>query len=174
MAEDTSTAYTFRQCFAAWGANTPVPAPMSMTALFRVQFEKFYDRIAILLVVAKPLVHIIVLLHLLYACVVYAGLFHLVVRPFWNLQHIYSTIILFNQLFYGAHLDPTIQTFVVTDFYSIYPGVFGKFFGENLIHQLRLMHLSKLIVGVVKLQLQGGAAETVRWEFHARMVEWES
>jgi hypothetical protein len=76
--------------------------------------------------------------------------------------------------FIGAHLDPTIQTFVVTDFYSIYPGVFGKFFGENLIHQLRLMHLSKLIVGVVKLQLQGGAAETVRWEFHARMVEWES
>jgi hypothetical protein len=49
--------------------------------------------------------------------------------------------------FLKKHLDPTIQTFVVTDFYSSYPGVFGKFFGENLIHQLCLLHLNKLIVG---------------------------
>ena len=40
-----------------------------------------------------------------------------------------------------------LQTFVVTDFYSSYPGVFGEFFGENLIHQLCLLHLNKLIVG---------------------------
>nr|QNO50021.1 hypothetical protein MMAJBCMK_00003 [Methanosarcinales archaeon ANME-2c ERB4] len=49
--------------------------------------------------------------------------------------------------FLKAHLDPTKQTFVVTDLYSSYPGVFGKFFGENLIHQLCLLHLNKLIVG---------------------------
>ena len=49
--------------------------------------------------------------------------------------------------FLEAHLDPTKQTFVVTDLYSSYPGVFGKFFGENLIHQLCLLHLNKLIVG---------------------------
>ncbi len=40
-----------------------------------------------------------------------------------------------------------MQTFVVTDFYSSYRSVFGKFFGKNLIHQLCLMHLNKLIVG---------------------------
>jgi len=49
--------------------------------------------------------------------------------------------------FLEAYLDPTKQTFVVTDLYSSYPGVFGKFFGENLIHQLCLLHLNKLIVG---------------------------
>jgi len=49
--------------------------------------------------------------------------------------------------FLKAHLDPTKQTFVVTDLYSSYPGVFGRFFGENLIHQLCLLHLNKLIVG---------------------------
>jgi hypothetical protein len=49
--------------------------------------------------------------------------------------------------FLEAHLDPTIQTFVVTDLYSSYPRVFGEFFGENLIHQLCLLHLNKLIVG---------------------------
>jgi len=49
--------------------------------------------------------------------------------------------------FLEAHLDPTKQTFVVTDLYSSYPVVFGKFFGENLIHQLCLLHLNKLIVG---------------------------
>ena len=49
--------------------------------------------------------------------------------------------------FIEAHLDPTRKTFVVTDLYSSYPGVFGKFFGENLIHQLCLLHLNKLIVG---------------------------
>ena len=49
--------------------------------------------------------------------------------------------------FLEAHLDPTKQTFVVTDLYSSYPRVFGKFFGENLIHQLCLLHLNKLIVG---------------------------
>ncbi|MEA3325046.1 MAG: hypothetical protein U9Q37_07910 [Euryarchaeota archaeon] len=31
--------------------------------------------------------------------------------------------------FLEEHLDPTIQTFVVTDLYSSYPGVFGKFNG---------------------------------------------
>ena len=49
--------------------------------------------------------------------------------------------------FLEENLDPTRQTFVVTDFYSSYPGVFGEFFGENLIHQLCLLHLNKLIVG---------------------------
>jgi len=49
--------------------------------------------------------------------------------------------------FLEAHLDPTRQTFVITDFYSSYPGLFGEFFGKNLIHQLCLLHLNKLIVG---------------------------
>ena len=49
--------------------------------------------------------------------------------------------------FLEAHLDPTSQIFVVTDLYSSYPGVFRKFFGGNLIHQLCLLHLNKLIVG---------------------------
>ena len=31
--------------------------------------------------------------------------------------------------FFEAHLDPTGQIFVVTDFYSSYPGVFGEFNG---------------------------------------------
>ena len=46
-----------------------------------------------------------------------------------------------------AQLDPTKQAFIVTDFYSSYPVVFGDFFGENLVHQLCLLHLNKLIVG---------------------------
>jgi len=54
---------------------------MSITVLFRVQFKKFYDRVAILLVVAKPLVRVIVPLHLPPAGVVHVGLFRLVVRP---------------------------------------------------------------------------------------------
>ena len=49
--------------------------------------------------------------------------------------------------FLGAHPDPTRKTLVVTDLYSSYPGVFGNFFGEYLIHQLCLLHLNKLIVG---------------------------
>jgi hypothetical protein len=42
--------------------------------------------------------------------------------------------------------DPNKCTFVVTDLYPSYPGVFEEFFGENLIHQFCLTHLNKLIV----------------------------
>ena len=48
--------------------------------------------------------------------------------------------------FLARHLDPNKRTFVVTDLYSSYPGVFREFFGENLIHQLSLLHLNKLVV----------------------------
>ncbi|NIA11693.1 MAG: hypothetical protein GWP10_18715 [Nitrospiraceae bacterium] len=49
------------------------------------------------------------------------------------------------ETFLEAHLDPTKQIFVVTDLYSSYPGVFG----ENLIHQLCLLHLNKMMVLLV-------------------------
>ena len=48
--------------------------------------------------------------------------------------------------FIAKHLDPTKHTFVVTDLYPSYPGIFEEFFGENLIHQLCLLHLNKRIV----------------------------
>jgi len=48
--------------------------------------------------------------------------------------------------FLAKYLDPTKRTFVVTDIYSSYPRVLKEFFGENLIHQLCLLHLNKLIV----------------------------
>jgi len=48
--------------------------------------------------------------------------------------------------FLTTYLDPSKRTFVVTDLYPSYPGVFREFFGENLIHQYCLMHLNKLIV----------------------------
>jgi len=49
--------------------------------------------------------------------------------------------------FLAKYLDPTKRTFVVTDLYPSYPGIFEEFFGENLIHQLCLLHLNKRIVG---------------------------
>jgi len=49
--------------------------------------------------------------------------------------------------FLAKYLDPNKRTFVVTDLYASYPGVFMEFFGENLIHQYCLLHLNKLIVG---------------------------
>jgi hypothetical protein len=48
--------------------------------------------------------------------------------------------------FLVKYLDPNKRTFVVTDLYPSYPGVFTEFFGENLIHQYCLSHLNKLIV----------------------------
>ena len=48
--------------------------------------------------------------------------------------------------FLVKYLDPNKRTFVVTDLYPSYPGIFEEFFGENLIHQYCLMHLDKLIV----------------------------
>ncbi|HEQ78084.1 MAG TPA: hypothetical protein ENI78_00470, partial [Euryarchaeota archaeon] len=48
--------------------------------------------------------------------------------------------------FLGRHLDPNKRTFIVTDLYSSYPSVFEEFFGDNLVHQLCLLHLNKLIV----------------------------
>jgi len=47
----------------------------------------------------------------------------------------------------AKYLDPTKRTFVVTDLYPSYPGIFEEFFGENLIHQFCLLHLNKLIAG---------------------------
>ena len=48
--------------------------------------------------------------------------------------------------FLAEHLDPTKPTFIVSDLAPSYPGVFKEFFGDNLIHQFCLLHLSKLIV----------------------------
>ncbi len=48
--------------------------------------------------------------------------------------------------FLRRYLDPHKFTFVVTDLYSSYPEVFEEFFGENMIHQLCLLHLNKRIV----------------------------
>lgn len=47
--------------------------------------------------------------------------------------------------FLGRHLDPDKPTFFVTDLYPSYPEVFEEFFGENLIHQLCLLHLNKRV-----------------------------
>ena len=48
--------------------------------------------------------------------------------------------------FLERHLNPSKPTFIVTDLYSSYPGVFEEFLGDNLVHQLCLLHLNKLIV----------------------------
>lgn len=48
--------------------------------------------------------------------------------------------------FLSKHLDPNKPTFIVTDLYPSYPGVFREFFGKNLIFQLCLLHLNKRIV----------------------------
>jgi len=49
--------------------------------------------------------------------------------------------------FLATYLDPKKRTFVVTDLYASYLGVLKEFFGENVIHQLCLLHLNKLIAG---------------------------
>jgi len=48
--------------------------------------------------------------------------------------------------FLAKYLNPDKKTFVVTDLYPSYPDVLKEFFGDNLIHQLCLLHLNKLIV----------------------------
>jgi hypothetical protein len=48
--------------------------------------------------------------------------------------------------FLTKYLDPTKRTFVVTDLYPSYPGILEEFFGDNVIHQLCLLHLNKRIV----------------------------
>ena len=49
--------------------------------------------------------------------------------------------------FLARYPDPDKLTFVITDLYSSYPGVFKDFFGENVIHQFCLLHLNKRIAG---------------------------
>ena len=48
--------------------------------------------------------------------------------------------------FLEKHLDPNKQIFVVTDIANGYPSIFKDFFGKNVIHQLCLLHLNKLII----------------------------
>ena len=48
--------------------------------------------------------------------------------------------------FLEKHLDPNKLIFVVTDIANGYPSLFKEFFGKNLIHQLCLLHLNRLIV----------------------------
>jgi hypothetical protein len=50
------------------------------------------------------------------------------------------------EAFLATYLDPTKRTFIVTDLYPSYPGVFEEFFGDHLIHQFCLLHLNRLIV----------------------------
>ena len=49
--------------------------------------------------------------------------------------------------FLAEHLDPDRRIFIVTDLAPGYPGIFDEFFGDNVIHQLCLLHLNKLIAG---------------------------
>jgi len=44
------------------------------------------------------------------------------------------------------YLNPDKRIFVVTDLYPCYPDVLQEFFGNNLIHQLCLLHLNNRIV----------------------------
>jgi pyruvate dehydrogenase complex dehydrogenase (E1) component len=48
--------------------------------------------------------------------------------------------------FLGKHLDSSKPTFIITDIAKGYPSLFKEFFGKNLVHQLCLLHLNKLIV----------------------------
>jgi len=50
------------------------------------------------------------------------------------------------KVFLVRYLNPDKRTFVVTDLFSSYPDVLHEFFGDKLIHQLCLLHLSKRIV----------------------------
>ena len=49
--------------------------------------------------------------------------------------------------FFAKHLDPTRRIFIVTDLASGYPGILYDIFGDNVTHQLCLLHLNKLIAG---------------------------
>ncbi len=49
--------------------------------------------------------------------------------------------------FLAEYLDPDRRIFIVTDLAPGYPGIFDEFFGDNVIHQLCLLHLNKLIAG---------------------------
>nr|QNO45153.1 hypothetical protein GMDKAGHH_00006 [Methanosarcinales archaeon ANME-2c ERB4]QNO46045.1 hypothetical protein OOGCPJEC_00030 [Methanosarcinales archaeon ANME-2c ERB4] len=49
--------------------------------------------------------------------------------------------------FFAKHLDPNRCIFIVTDLASGYPGILYDIFGDNVTHQLCLLHLNKLIAG---------------------------
>ena len=49
--------------------------------------------------------------------------------------------------FFAKHLDPNRYIFIVTDLASGYPGILYDIFGDNVTHQLCLLHLNKLIAG---------------------------
>jgi hypothetical protein len=49
--------------------------------------------------------------------------------------------------FLAKHLDLDRDIFVVTDLAPGYPGIFDGIFGDNMTHQLCLLHLNKLIAG---------------------------
>ena len=49
--------------------------------------------------------------------------------------------------FLASYLDPDRHIFIVTDLAPGYPKIFDEIFGDNVIHQLCLFHLNKLIAG---------------------------
>ena len=49
--------------------------------------------------------------------------------------------------FLTEHLDPNRHIFIVTCLAPGYPGILDEVFGDNVIHQLCLLHLNKLIAG---------------------------
>jgi hypothetical protein len=49
--------------------------------------------------------------------------------------------------FLASYLDPDRHIFIVTDLAPGYPSIFDEIFGDNVIHQLCLLHLNKLIAG---------------------------
>ncbi|HIE31078.1 MAG TPA: transposase [Methanosarcinales archaeon] len=49
--------------------------------------------------------------------------------------------------FLGEYLNPDSCIFIVTDLAPGYPGIFDELFGDNVVHQLCLLHLNKLIAG---------------------------
>ncbi|MEA3325355.1 MAG: hypothetical protein U9Q37_09540 [Euryarchaeota archaeon] len=51
--------------------------------------------------------------------------------------------------FFAKHLDPNRRIFIVTDLASGYPGILYDIFGDNVTHQLCLLHLNKLISGKI-------------------------
>jgi hypothetical protein len=51
--------------------------------------------------------------------------------------------------FLAEYLDPDRCIFIVTDLAPGYPRIFDELFGDNVIHQLCLLHLNKLIAGKI-------------------------
>nr|QNO46785.1 hypothetical protein DEIDBPHB_00034 [Methanosarcinales archaeon ANME-2c ERB4] len=51
--------------------------------------------------------------------------------------------------FLAEYLDPDRRIVIVTDLAPGYPRIFDEIFGDNVVHQLCLLHLNKLIASKI-------------------------